>query len=52
MPLTAENLRKQDAVLIITDHPSVDYEMVAATARLIVDSRGVYREARRNVVKA
>ncbi len=52
MPLTAENLRKQDAVLIITDHPSVDYEMVANTATLIVDSRGVYREPRSNVIKA
>jgi UDP-N-acetyl-D-glucosamine dehydrogenase len=51
-PLTAELLGNVDAVLISTDHSAVDYQMVATNARLIVDSRGVYREPLANVVKA
>ncbi len=52
VPLTPELVRSVDAVLIATDHSSVDYAMVAANAALIVNSRGVYREAMQNVIKA
>jgi UDP-N-acetyl-D-glucosamine dehydrogenase len=38
--------------VIVTDHSSVDYELVARHAPLIVDTRGVYRASRSNVVKA
>jgi UDP-N-acetyl-D-glucosamine dehydrogenase len=51
-PLTAENLASQDAVLIVTDHSAVDYELVAEHAPLVVDTRGVYRNGNRNVVRA
>lgn len=51
-PLTIETIASQDAVLIVTDHSSVDYELVAKHAKLIVDSRGVYRKPLANVVKA
>lgn len=51
-PLTAELLAGQDAVLIVTDHTAVDYELVARHAPLVVDTRGVYRQAMPNVVKA
>ena len=50
--LTAEYVQLVDAILIATDHSGVDYGMIASNAQLIVDSRGVYREARDNVVKA
>jgi UDP-N-acetyl-D-glucosamine dehydrogenase len=50
--LTAELVREMDAVLISTDHSAVDYEMLANTAQLILDTRGVYRKPRNNVVKA
>lgn len=50
--ITPEFIAAQDAILIITDHASVDYEMIAKHARLIVDSRGVYRKLMPNVVKA
>jgi len=50
--LSAETLRVADAVLIATDHSAVDYGLVAENAALIVDSRGVYRDPRPNVVKA
>jgi UDP-N-acetyl-D-glucosamine dehydrogenase len=51
-PLTGELLGSIDAVLIATDHTAVNYALVAEHARLIVDTRGVYRESRPNVVKA
>ncbi len=52
VPLTAGTLRTQDAVVIATDHTAVDYDLVAREAPLVVDTRGVYREPRPNVVKA
>ncbi len=51
-PLTPELLAAQDAVVIVTDHSAVDYDLVAAHAPLVVDTRGIYREPRANVVKA
>jgi len=52
VPLDAAHLGGCDVVLIATDHSTVDYALVAEHAPLIVDSRGVYREPRANVVKA
>jgi UDP-N-acetyl-D-glucosamine dehydrogenase len=40
-PLTAEAVADYDAVLISTDHDAVDYGLVLANARLIVDTRNV-----------
>ena len=37
--LTAETLRSMDCVVILTDHSSVDYALVAKFSRLIVDTR-------------
>ena len=51
-PLTDKNIASKDAILIITDHTSVDYKLIARHARLIIDSRGVYRKPLPNVVKA
>ncbi len=52
VPLDAASIGRYDAVLIATEHSSVDYELLAKHAKLIVDTRGVYREPRPNVVKA
>ena len=51
-PLDVAAVAGYDAVLISTDHAAVDYAMLAEHAPLIVDTRGVYREPRPNVVKA
>ena len=40
------------AVLIATDHTAVDYQMVQENARLVVDTRGIYRQPQPNVVHA
>jgi len=52
LPLTREVIEQHDAVMLLTDHTSVDYELVASAAKLIVDTRGVYRKPLPNVVKA
>ncbi len=55
VPLTPEVLAAQDAVLIVTDHSACDWEMVAAHARLVVDTRNALRnvrEPRARIVRA
>src|ERR1043165_4398770 len=41
--LTAEQLAQADAVVVVTDHRAVDYQLVVDNAGLIVDSRNVTR---------
>lgn len=41
--LTPESVRRYDAVLVATDHTDFPYEMIHVEARLIVDSRNVFR---------
>ncbi|WP_374655547.1 nucleotide sugar dehydrogenase [Dongia sp.] len=43
--LNAETIGAADAVLIVTDHDKVDYGLVAAHARLIVDTRNAMTRA-------
>jgi UDP-N-acetyl-D-glucosamine dehydrogenase len=54
-PLTAEALRTADAVLVVTDHSSVDYEYVVRHAAVVVDTRNAtrdVREGREKIVRA
>ena len=51
-PLTAESLASFDAVVLATDHDRFDYELIKANSRLIIDSRGKYREPTPHIVKA
>jgi UDP-N-acetyl-D-glucosamine dehydrogenase len=41
--LTDDEVRRSDAVVVVTDHSSVDYQRVADLAEVIVDTRGVMR---------
>ncbi|RMF08719.1 MAG: nucleotide sugar dehydrogenase [Candidatus Neomarinimicrobiota bacterium] len=41
-PLSPEELEGRDAVVIVTHHSSVDYDLIRRKARLIVDTRNVY----------
>lgn len=54
VPLTPETVAAADAVMIITDHDNVDYDMVARHARLIIDTRNKLASVadRHNIVKA
>jgi UDP-N-acetyl-D-glucosamine dehydrogenase len=51
-PLTAATLAGHDAVVIVTDHSEVDYDLVLEHSQLIIDTRGVYRDESPNVVRA
>jgi UDP-N-acetyl-D-glucosamine dehydrogenase len=51
-PLTRESLRDFDCIIIATNHDAFDYELIRETAKLIVDTRGVYRAVFPNVIKA
>ena len=46
-PLTEDTLRRVDAVLLVTDHDAVDYELVLEAAPLIVDTRACLRKVSR-----
>ncbi len=39
LPLTPENIKNFDAVIITTDHDNVDYKLVSQYAPLIIDTR-------------
>ncbi len=51
VPLDAERLRAADAVVIVTDHQSIDWSGVARTASLVLDTRNAVSERRENVFK-
>lgn len=48
VPLNAETLGAYDAVIILTDHSSIDYDMVVERARCVVDTRNATRNVTRN----
>jgi UDP-N-acetyl-D-glucosamine dehydrogenase len=52
VPLTVETVSGSDAVILVTDHSAIDYEWLARHAKLIVDTRGVYRRPADHIVKA
>ena len=53
--LTREALEAHDAVLIVTNHEAIDYELIGAHAKLVVDSRNamaVVENPKATIVKA
>ena len=46
--LSAEALAGYDAVVLVTDHDALDYEVLAGHARLVIDTRNAF--GRRNIV--
>jgi UDP-N-acetyl-D-glucosamine dehydrogenase len=53
--LTPELVRSSDAVVIVTNHHSVDYEMIVRNASLVIDTRNAtapYRSLNHNVMLA
>jgi UDP-N-acetyl-D-glucosamine dehydrogenase len=41
-PLSLEDVSAYDAVLVSTDHSVIDYQMLAQSARLIIDTRNAF----------
>lgn len=52
VPLTAESLQSYDCVLLSTDHDKFDYDLIIKNSKLVVDTRGKYRELHTNLVRA
>lgn len=50
--LTAESLGNFDAVVLATDHERFDFDLIKQHAKLIIDSRGIYREPADHIIKA
>ncbi|CRH75753.1 nucleotide sugar dehydrogenase [Chlamydia trachomatis] len=50
--LSINNLASFDAVVLATDHDKFDYELIKNASRLIVDSRGKYRDVADHIIKA
>jgi UDP-N-acetyl-D-glucosamine dehydrogenase len=50
--LTSYNIQDYDCVVVGTDHVDFDYKMIRENAKLIVDTRGIYRGKYENVVNA
>ena len=42
LPLTRETISSHDAVVLATDHDAIDYELLAANAKLVVDTRNAF----------
>jgi UDP-N-acetyl-D-glucosamine dehydrogenase len=50
--LTVTNIEKCDALIVATNHDAFDYDLVLKTGKLIIDTRGVYKEVVENVISA
>ncbi len=52
IPLNAETIARYDLVLIATHHDAFDYGLIRRHAKLILDTRGVYKDPFPTLVKA
>ena len=50
--LTQDSVGSFDAVVLATNHEKFNYELIRKNARLIIDSRGVYRAKAENIIRA
>ncbi len=54
-PLTVELLARMDAVVIVTDHSSYDYQWIVSNSKLVIDTRNAtsqVKENRKKIIKA
>jgi UDP-N-acetyl-D-glucosamine dehydrogenase len=47
-----KSIQEFDAILILTNHDGIDYNYIAEKAKLVIDTRGVYKNNLLNIVKA
>jgi UDP-N-acetyl-D-glucosamine dehydrogenase len=50
--LSPDTIANFDAVVLTTDHAKFDYKMIQENAKILIDTRGIYRKPAPNVVKA
>ncbi len=47
VPLSAAEIRKNDCVVIVTDHSNIDYDFIVDNARFVLDTRNALRNIRK-----
>ena len=50
--ISQEMLAEYDAVVLATDHNDFDYDLILNCSKLIVDTRGRYRDSAAKIIKA
>ena len=50
--VSPERIKDFDCIVLATDHDNFDYNMILNNARLIIDTRGRYKEKLNNVIKS
>ena len=50
--LTPNSLASYDCVILATNHDAYDYDLIRNHAKLIIDTRGVYKEVDSHIIKA
>ncbi|WP_224826207.1 nucleotide sugar dehydrogenase [Cognatishimia sp. MH4019] len=50
--LTPESLASYDAVILLTDHTDFDYDMIREHAKIVVDTRGKFRDGGDHIRRA
>ncbi|MDH4221087.1 MAG: nucleotide sugar dehydrogenase [Candidatus Aminicenantes bacterium] len=50
--LTAQGLKKSDAVVIVTAHSAYDFDWIVKNAALVIDTRNAVKKKHKNVIKA
>ena len=50
--INADVLSEMDCVLLATDHDEFNYKLILKNSNLIIDTRGRYRKAYKNILKA
>jgi UDP-N-acetyl-D-glucosamine dehydrogenase len=43
MPITEKNLKKFNAILVVTDHDIYNYKFIYKNSKQVFDARGVYK---------
>ena len=50
--LIYKNLKNYDATIILTNHDDYDYSSIKKYSNMIIDTRGVYKEASNKIIKS
>ena len=49
--LTKKEVKKYDMTIILTDHDNINYRLIAKEAKLIIDTRGIFRKLKLDAKK-
>ena len=48
--INSNNLKKYDCTILLTDHDNVNYDLIYKKAKLIFDSRSVFKTNKQKVI--